>query len=354
MILSSFSYKTTGWELVEMNALNLTNLLVGKNASGKTRTIKALQNVTSFLYFQPANFGGYSFKTKLSFADPNNKDWIMTYSFEIIDGKVKTENLLVCGKAILKRDSSKSVLRDVIIYPPKEKLIIQVRRDSMDYPEIEKLMNWAEGVVVVSCSDINSYTILNKTAGFINPLPFSELVNRLSAEEIKHVMSDAKLLGYDITDMKPVEVNSELKLVAVKERYVVGRLVDFQLSSGMLRVLYLLCILEFCKHGNISLLLIDDLGEGLDYKRAIHLGQKVFDTCDENGIQMIASSNDSCLMDVIDISKWQLLRRNYSKLSVLNQSNNPELFNQFRLTGLSNFDLFSSDFIDNFFASLQK
>ena len=70
--------------------------------------------------------------------------------------------------------------------------------------------------------------------------------------------------------------------------------------------------------------------------------------CEKEKVQLIASSNDSFLMDVVDISKWQIVRRKNSKLTVLNQTNTPELFKRFRMTGLSNFDLFSSDFIDNF------
>ena len=126
---------------------------------------------------------------------------------------------------------------------------------------------------------------------------------------------------------------------------------DFQLSNGMMRVLYILCFLEYVKHGiKHSLLLIDDLGEGLDYNRATLLGKKVFDSCDGEHLQMIASSNDPFMMDVVDISKWQIMRKKNSKLFALNQTNSHELFDKFRMTGLSNFDLFSSDFIDNFLA----
>ena len=103
--------------------------------------------------------------------------------------------------------------------------------------------------------------------------------------------------------------------------------------------------MQYIKKGNqLSLLLLDDVGEGLDYSRSIHFGKMIFDTCDASKLQLIASSNDAFLMDVVDISHWQVLRRKASKVSVINQSNNTKLFNEFRLTGLSNFDLFSSDF----------
>jgi hypothetical protein len=251
----------------------------------------------------------------------------------------------------LKRDRENTLLNGETISPPADKLTVQVRRDRNAYPEIEKLMAWADGLMVVSCSDINPFTIINEKSGYINPIPFSELVGSLDKEEKESVIEDAKRMGYEISDMALIEANSEIKLVAVRERDMQNGLLDFQLSIGMLRVLYILCFLEYIRHtDNYSMLLIDDLGEGLDYSRATHIGEKVFNACENGNLLLIASSNDSFLMDVVDISKWQIVRSKNSKLSVLNQTNQPELFEMFRMTGLSNFDLFSSDFIDNFLA----
>ena len=350
IVLSSFGYKASGWELTEISALRQTNLLVGKNASGKTRTVRALQNVTGFMCMRSVLFGVKSFRTKLAFTNPDNPIWSLSYSFEVINGEVKSELLTNNGKTLIKRDATKTLFYGETINPPQEKLVTQVRRDRDAYPEVEILMSWAEGVVAVSCSDINPFTILGP-AGYINPLSFSDLVNKLNKEDKKSIIKNAEKLGYDISDLTPIKANSEMNLVAVKERYILSDLLDFQLSSGMLRVLYILCFLEYIKHTEKhSMLLIDDLGEGLDYSRATHLGEKVFEVCEKEKVQLIASSNDSFLMDVVDISKWQIVRRKNSKLIVLNQTNTPELFRRFRMTGLSNFDLFSSDFIDNFLA----
>lgn len=351
MILSSFSYKTSGWELTEMNAIQATNLLVGKNAAGKTRTIRVLQNVTSYMRMETFLFQEGIFKAKMQFVDPEDASWNMTYLFEIEKGDVKAEQLTVCGKTLIKRDAQKTLLNGDIINPPKDKLVVQVRRDKEEYPDVEALMEWAEGVIAISCSDINPYTILNVKPGYINPIPFSALVEALSKDDKKTVIDEAKRLGYEIMDIALVNANGEIKLVAVKERNIQSGILDFQLSSGMIRVLYILCFLEYVKHERThSMLLIDDLGEGLDYSRAIHLGRKVFEVCEQENMQLIASSNESFLMDVVDIAKWQIVRRNNSKLSVINQTNMPGLFDEFRMTGLSNFDLFSSDFIDNFIA----
>lgn len=349
MLLSSFSYKTNGWELAEMNALQSTNLLVGKNASGKTRIIRAIQNVTNFMQMRNFVFGEADFKAKMSFVDPKMNDWKMFYSFEVSLGRVAEERLVVNGKTLIKRDSGKAVFWGDTINPPTEKLVVQVRRDREEYPDVEKLMEWAEGVIAISCSNINPFTANLGFMNIINPLPFSTLVDTLTKDDKKKVLESARRMGYEIIDMSTVKATSEMEFVTVNERYIRNDVMDFQMSSGMMRVLYILCFLKYVKYGlKYSLLLIDDLGEGLDYNRAKLLGKKVFEDCDCEQLQLIASSNDSFMMDMVDISNWQIVRRKNSKLTVLNKTNTPELFKRFRITGLSNFDLFSSDFIENF------
>ena len=94
-----------------------------------------------------------------------------------------------------------------------------------------------------------------------------------------------------------------------------------------------------------NLLLVDDLCEGLDYDRSTHLGRMIYDFSLEHGIQLIASSNDSFLMDVVDLKYWNLLQRNGNEVYGINHITHPDLFDDFEFTGLSNFDLFSSDYI---------
>ena len=123
-------------------------------------------------------------------------------------------------------------------------------------------------------------------------------------------------------------------------------LMFLQLSKGMFRALYLLIYMEYL--ANIkkpSMLLVDELCEGLDYDRSTRLGRIVFDFCLQHNIQLIASSNDSFLMDVVDLKYWNILQRKGSVIEGINHINHPELFDDFEFTGLSNFDLFSSDYI---------
>lgn len=348
MILSSFRYKEQGWELADLSPLQSVNLLVARNATGKTRTIRALQNVTSFMQMKETFLGIHTFEADLKYRDVMKPDWKMDYSFKLNNGIVEKEELTVNGVTLIKRTKATAKYENQKINPPSEKLVVQVRRDKDLYPEIEQLMIWVEGVTSVSCSDINPFTILG-TGKLINPYNFSELVEALSSVEMKKVLATAKKLGYNIAGIKTIEATKGVRLVQVKERSISNEMVDMQLSSGMLRTLYLLCFVSVIKHNKkLSLLLIDDLGEGLDYRRSTDLGRIIFEDFTQNGLQLVVSSNDAFLMDVVDIANWQILRRKGSKVSSINQVVNPDLFRKFRMTGLSNFDLFSSDFIESY------
>ena len=349
MLLLSFSYKESNWELTNLSPARSLCLLVGRNSTGKTRTIHALQNVVSFMQMKQILLGGNtSFSAKMIFGDSEGLDYKMNYSFEVKDGFVDKELLSVNDTVLIKRTSKTAKYKSETINPPADKLIVQVRRDRDMYPEIEQLMTWAEGVICVSCSDINPYTIISP-ARFINPFSFSELVESLDADGRERVLENASKLDYNVTSISTLKANNSLKLVNIKEKQVSENIFDMQLSSGMLRTLYLLCFMQYIKNSSkASLLLIDDMSEGLDYSRSTRLGKMIFEECGQNGLQVIASSNDAFLMDVVDISNWQILRRVGSKVSSINQHTNPELFRKFKMTGLTNFDFFSSDFIEKY------
>lgn len=348
MLLTSFSFKGPTWELSALEPLGLVNLLVGRNATGKTRTIKALQNVIAFMQMKKTFMGIKGFSTKLVFTEPSKSNQTIIYLFKVSDGIVEKESLVVGGEVLINRTKTTTLYKRNTINPPIDKLVVQIRRDKELFPEIEQLMSWVEGVVCVLCSDINSITVATSLDALENPVRFSDMLDALSPSERKEILIQSKELGYVLTNMSTTTING-LKFVMIKEKNVRNAFGDFQMSSGMFRVLYLLCFLHYIKKNDrLSLLLIDDLGESLDYGRSVRLGKLVFDTCETDGLQLIASSNDAFLMDVVDISRWQVLRRAGSKVYSINATNSKELFDEFRLTGLSNFDLFSSDFINNY------
>ena len=93
-----------------------------------------------------------------------------------------------------------------------------------------------------------------------------------------------------------------------------------------------------------SCFLIDDIGEGLDYERASNLIKLVIEKAKSNNIQIIMSTNDRFVMNNVPLEYWAIINREGAKVKIFNRNNSNEMFEDFKYTGLNNFDLFSSDF----------
>ncbi len=61
---------------------------------------------------------------------------------------------------------------------------------------------------------------------------------------------------------------------------------------------------------------------------------------------MIITSNDRFLINAIDLSCVNLLKREGHVVKAFNKRNNKKAFKEFKYTGLNNFDFFSGEFYD--------
>ena len=344
MKLTQFTYRGKDWRLASPINLQEVNLLVGKNAVGKSRTIRALGNVLLFLMQLSERNTLDIFRSELLFEDENDS---ISYEFRLKGADVVYESLKVNGETLLSRNENGTNLCGESINPPVSKLTLHVRRDVVQYPFIEKIMLWAEHACGLCFNEI-------EMAGD-SAIPFYILgqgqtlfamVKSLPEKSIQQVIDQANELGYPIQRIELFEHGSNLKMVLFHEENVKSQLFDALMSKGMFRALYLLIYAQYMSVREFpSLLLIDDLCEGLDYDRSTKLGKILFDFCIEHHIQLIASSNDTFLMDVVDLKYWNILQREGSEVSSIDIIKNPDLFNDFLFTGLSNFDFFSSDYI---------
>lgn len=115
----------------------------------------------------------------------------------------------------------------------------------------------------------------------------------------------------------------------------------------MYRSLFLLIFLHhLIETEKAGMIIIDDLCEGLDYDRATKLGKLIFSKMHDSKIQFIATSNDYFLMNAVDVKSWNIIYREDNVIKVNNYCNSKEKFDNFRLSGLNNFDLFSSNYLD--------
>ncbi len=349
--LKNISYLDTKWELENL-VLGEANLIVGKNASGKSRTLSTIDLLVKMITQRRSlNWGG-----KWSIKFENDRQQEIQYDFKTSSIKegVTDESIKVDGKLVLKRTQydEATIISDAgvkeTVYPPFNKLVLHNHRDVRNYPFLEDIASWAENSYGFKFGNISPFTrtylqeydLLTS----VDDIPF--LLKSLDGETKLSIVEDFNSLGYHISSISLRYRSDENPLIFVMERDMEKALPHYKLSQGMFRSLALIIFLDYLiAKKKPATVIIDDLCEGLDYERATNLTKLVFSKCANQNIQLIATSNDSFLMDVIDISHWNVLHRSGKKVRCINNQNYPELIEKFRFTGMGNFAFFSSDFL---------
>lgn len=346
MKLKKIQYSSPNWEL-ENIYFNDVSLIVGRNSVGKSQTLNILNDLVAII-LQTKELNEYDyFFYSVVFCDYSN-DSEMIYSFACQKGQIVSESLKNNSQLLINRNEDSTIYFNDTINPPSNKLTINVRRDIKLYPYVEKIINWAE----------NSYGILfNKIMPGQDSTPLFNIMAKCEnlifmfeklTDETKQVLLDElNALNYSINKIEIVEFSDKFKVLHIEEKDVETFLWEGMLSQGMLRTIFTLVLTYYIsfQKKETQTIVIDDFCEGLDYDRSIKLGKYLYSYCIDNKIQLITTSNDSFLMDVVDLKYWNILQRNGKKVTAINMYNSPELFDDFEFTGLSNFDLFSSDFI---------
>ncbi len=351
MILTAFKFSSLGWTLDSLSLGN-ANLIVGKNSSGKSKALEALGLVNSVLAQRRNNDVSYNFNAELSFQDEEEG---VIYLYLSLKGKsVIKEFLSVNDDVKIERDESKAFIEGEIVSPPADMLLMHVRRDVRKYKYIEKIIKWAEE------TEIRSFIL------FPSMIELFENVSKFTPDMCKHLVKMAKSVGFPLekfgtlkdlffeSDKAVSELDTDsIKIIMVKEENVNKFLPLETLSSGMLRTIVLLILIEqLISLKSPALLAIDDLGEGLDYSRATKVGKLLFDICQKKHIQLIATSNEEFMMNIVDINKWNILVRKGDVVKSITSSLCPEEFENFKFMGLNNFDFFTSDFLERLSSKL--
>jgi len=270
------------------------------------------------------------------------------YSFSVQDGRVVSEVLQKDELILINRNYGSTFVYGKETNPPTNKLVIQIHRDTKAYPEIEEVIQWADHTSIFVFSNITTsphslspYAISNEP---LLPIMF-EKTDEAQREALLGYLQE---LGYKIDRIEEFEKPNGVKTLRIYESGIDAPLSPFELSNGMFRVLcVLLYMIYSASLSDTRCLIVDDMGEGLDFKRSAKLGKTMFEYCNNNHIQLIVTSNDSFLMDTVDLEYWNILRREGNHVVSLSHKSHPSLFEGFSRTGLGNFDLLSSNFINN-------
>ena len=345
MIVSTFEYTDHGWHLGEVS-FGSQNLIVGKNAVGKSKTLHALVLVAKFI---KGDMRGYipAHSCRIVFTLEEGRRLEFAYSYE---NNVVLSEFLRDGEMILvDRNKDAVVVRDEPANPPVNRLCVQSQRDTSKNPEFEYVISWAEQMRGFSFSDLSSSKSYDIPNMFDEKLDFVELFEHIGDERKDFIIQMMHAMGYDIDNIEPFMFSDKYKMITLYEQGVSIPLFVSSVSNGMLRVFYIFTYLSYvATEEGAKTLLIDDLGEGLDFSRSKKLSKLIFGYCAEHNIQLIATTNDNFLMNAVSLSHWVILLRNKQNIKAFSEHTHPEMFAKFKRTGLNNFDMLGTDFVYNY------
>lgn len=382
MILKSFSYiRNKGtkneWAIkgspTEESPLKLVdvNLIVGKNATGKTNTVSSLRILADLISGEkePQQI---IYNTGIYHASFDNQGIPIDYFLDVKGGVVIDERLTIDGQTLLDRKNKKLYYqgeKKYFSFQTDENVLAITRRDKVQQAYMEPLFLWGRNLSFYAFgSSLGKSTLMKDvtiaTKEIFKPRETDKvsgiLVKALKEfEELKGiVINDMSKIGYQLTDIKP----SRLKFlpvnaygILVKEKGLSDYTDQFEMSQGMFRALSLLIQLEYSLLSNVpSCILIDDIGEGLDYERSQDLINIIIEKTKSSHVQVIMTTNNRFIMNTIPLHYWHVINRVGNKSIFYNRGNSNKTFEDFSMTGLNNFDFFATKFYVNGMEAFEK
>jgi len=382
MYLRKFSFRENAGQKIEwlIDNVNLgeINLVVGKNSSGKTRTLNALSDLVSMITGKGTTATG-PVSYELLFKNSND---LMKYELAYDLETIHSERLYVGEELVMERgDEGKgkikyeatpgSMFLDFEI--PHDQLASFAKRDRLQHPFMETIHGWAVSLRRFNFSgDLGKTRYALKSSFESKEVDWTDTTNSLvpvitvAEEEYRQfhelVLKDMQKIGYDLEEFGVIHF-SERYSGSSQDRYAVfttekglqKQVTQRDMSQGMFRAFsVLLQINYYLLCGNKGLIIIDDIGEGLDFSRAKHLVKVLISRATDSGIQLIMSTNDSFIMNAVDIENWAVIMREGHKISLYNYENSKEIFEEFKFTGLNNFDFYASEFFKSGFSDEEQ
>lgn len=349
------------------------NLVVGKNSNGKSKTLNVIFNLAQAI----AGRRNSQHESEYEFMFENDGNEIV-YSVVKSSKAVESEIFTVNGRKLLTRGVdgagkiwAEKINQELDFQIPVFLSAVNAKRDKLQHSFLEPLIQWAEEVSIFRFG-----TDLGKNRLFLERKDLDQDSNEAeqgSGEEfpfkyfltgkkefskgfIEEIVNDMRAIGFPLEDIdsgSPIYLKIDQPLagepvsIIFKEEKVNYRFDQYDVSQGMFRAFSLLTYTHYMRLKNTkSTLLIDDIGEGLDYERSKNLIQKIEEICKDANFQVIMTSNDRYVMNAVDIKNWAIVVRNGQEIRFVNYQNSKGQFDDFTQLGLSNFDFFSGNFFE--------
>ena len=373
MILKSLNYAQyeglpKQWRLHDLILTNI-NLLVGKNATGKSRTLNVIHGLamllssTTSLTFQSGNYAAVF----------DNEGDTINYDLHYEKSRIISERFALNGRDLLIRGSegigkiwAEKIAAFMDFQSTDNQLAAVTRQDSIQHPFLAPLRQWAQrlyyyafgtplgkGHFIFEVKDPNIPFHPKDTDNVVGI--FKRGILQFGDEFKNSIIGDMKIIGYPLDDLG-IQSPSSLTIGAptpgpimglyVKEKDLIGMTDQVDMSQGMFRALSIIIQITFAHMSNTATsILIDDIGEGLDYARSCSLINLIKSKTQKSKVQLIAATNDRFVMNTVPLESWSVLQRSGGDTRVCNYSNSKAVFDEFKFTGMNNFDFLASDFL---------
>jgi hypothetical protein len=376
MILKTMKYSEffsckNAWCLDKVN-FGKINLLVGKNSSGKSRTLSVIFGIANLVCGDmPLIFKSGEFE--LEFMNGEN---VLQYFLKLDSNIIVKEQFVLNG--IIKLDRGADGIGEIEYEETKAKMKFQVpntqlacvtRRDSIQHPYFQCLYDWGKATRLYcfgSEMGKSSFAVYNQPVSIDQPnfkepnaidvvRIYKKGLDQYGEEYNKLIIKSMGDVGYNINEIG-VEPNPNIKLMSgigevsgftmyVIEKDIGAKIYQLELSQGMFRCLSLFAQIHYSQlSGAPDLMMIDDIGEGLDFERSTSLIKTLINIATISTFQLIMSTNDRFIMNNVPLTYWHIIQRTGGHCKIFNYENSKSVFDQFAYTGLSNFDFFTTDF----------
>ena len=369
-----YSHKTAEREWVICSAhqeenspveLGKINLIVGANSSGKSRTLRAINELAMFLSgdLKISQTPAYGELFDVEFWNENTHQDIH-YLLKYEDSRIITEELTINGELYIERNESSSQMiyegfGGMVDFEADANMLAVARRDRMQHPYLVPLAEWGAamsyylfgkdlgqgvGLKSIDIDEKESFDLRNsrKVAGI-----FKHGVDLYDGDYKQLIIDDLAEIGYSIEDIR-LEILRYTDVpvygLSVQEQGLSATTDQSEMSQGMFRALSLLIQINYAlRSDKSSCIMIDDIGEGLDYHRSTKLINILVEKANRSHVQLLMTTNDRFVMNNVPLEYWQVITRDRGKVYFYNTHNSPDQFAQFDFYGLNNFEFFASN-----------
>jgi energy-coupling factor transporter ATP-binding protein EcfA2 len=373
MIINALKYtryagEPREWSIIGSNGdyayFSNINLLVGKNASGKSRTLNVIRELANLLSGQITlkQTLSPSEKFEIIFTEDDHK---YKYILDFENRAIKNEILSLDNKILL--DKNKGILLDAqnknIPFEKQNAQLAITLRDENNIPYFKNFVEWGNSIKdhlfsnQIDKNNLVKYDMQMNENDYDNSAVLVHTFNKgreqFGETFVSDIISGMQDLGYPVSDIGIEEKEDSYELNIEEDgEYTVSQK---DMSQGMFRALSLFIMLSYARLINISFcILIDDIGEGLDYESSKKMIDVVIKKINKSNIQFFMTTNDRHIMNRIPLRFWTVIGRQSGKSVFYDYTNSQNTFDDFKYTGLNNFDFLATDFYHKGFGIMDE